>query len=74
MAFARDLSLTFQACGRASQGSNRETHFYELDIQVKGSPALDHSLVGSLMMCARHTAVLHTFQTVHMHLYLLWSA
>ncbi|KAL0020878.1 hypothetical protein WJX77_005350 [Trebouxia sp. C0004] len=37
-----------KACGRASQGSNRATHFYELDIQVKGSPALGHSLADML--------------------------
>ena len=38
-------TTVLQACGRASQGSNRATHFYELDIQVKRSPALEESLV-----------------------------
>ncbi|KAL3150109.1 hypothetical protein ABBQ38_013448 [Trebouxia sp. C0009 RCD-2024] len=35
-------------CGQRSQGSNRDTHFYELDIQVKGSAALDSSLADML--------------------------
>ena len=34
-----------QACGRASEGSKRETGFYELDVQVKGVPSLEDSLV-----------------------------
>ena len=39
--------LAVQECGQRSQGSNRDTHFYELDIQVKGSPALEMSLVSN---------------------------
>ena len=34
-----------QACQQRSEGSRRITHFYELDVQVKGMATLEHSLV-----------------------------
>ena len=34
-----------RACGQLSEGSRRSTGFYELDVQVKGSPTLEMGLV-----------------------------
>ena len=34
-----------QACQQRSEGSRRVTHFYELDVQVKGMATLERSLV-----------------------------
>ena len=34
-----------QNCHQLSESSKRETHFYELDIQVKGFSSLEESLV-----------------------------
>ena len=36
-----------QACGRQSANS-RATDFYELDLSIKGSPSLAHSLAAAL--------------------------
>ena len=37
--------IYLQRCGKLSEGSKRETHFYELDVQVKGFSTLEESLV-----------------------------
>lgn len=34
-----------QTCHQLSEGSKRETQFYELDLQVKGASSLEESLV-----------------------------
>ena len=34
-----------QVCRQLSEGSRRATHFYELDVQVKGYETLEKSLV-----------------------------
>ena len=40
-------NVVLQACGRLSEGSSRATHFYELEVQVKGAILLEESLVGA---------------------------
>ena len=38
-----------QVCRQLSEGSQRATHFYELDVQVKGYATLEKSLVRFLV-------------------------
>ena len=46
MAMKLDSFNFFQVCHQLSEGSKRETNFYELDVQVKGLSNLEDSLVG----------------------------
>ena len=39
-----------QNCHQLSEGSKRETHFYELDIQVKGVSSLEESVVSTMAL------------------------
>jgi len=43
--FLGEHAARAQACRRRSEGSARATHFYELDVQVKGMGSLEGSLV-----------------------------
>lgn len=44
-------AFQLQACLRLSKSSDRETSFYELDLQVKGFVTLEDSLVRARPLC-----------------------
>lgn len=52
------LCSPVQRFGRLSEGSKRETHLYELDIQVKGFSTLEESLVSTELLQSRRHAVI----------------